>query len=153
MENNLIIKKANLEDIDKIIDIENDLNNRILSDVVLKNELNDNNYFYLIAYLDNLPIGYLSFSLCVEHADLNSIVIKKNYRQKNFAYQFLNFAIKELENLRIEKIFLEVRKSNVPAIKLYEKLSFTVINTRKNYYSSPDEDALIYIKEINSPHN
>ena len=42
---------------------------------------------------------------------------------------------------------LEVRASNGPAIALYEKLGFSEIGRRKNYYRNPREDALILRKE------
>jgi ribosomal-protein-alanine N-acetyltransferase len=36
-----------------------------------------------------------------------------------------------------------VRRSNVPALKLYEKFGFTVSGVRRGYYTHPDEDALV----------
>jgi ribosomal-protein-alanine N-acetyltransferase len=44
-------------------------------------------------------------------------------------------------------LVLEVRASNDPAIKLYEKLEFAQIGRRKNYYRNPKEDAIIMRKE------
>ena len=41
------------------------------------------------------------------------------------------------------RALLEVRRSNVPALKLYETLGFTVTDVRRGYYSQPDEDALV----------
>ena len=38
---------------------------------------------------------------------------------------------------------LEVRRSNVPAQRLYERLGFPVSAVRRNYYSQPEEDALM----------
>ena len=34
----------------------------------------------------------------------------------------------------VQLITLEVRESNLPAIKLYEKFGFEIVNTRKKYY-------------------
>ncbi len=41
------------------------------------------------------------------------------------------------------RTYLEVRRSNVPAQRLYESLGFTDTGVRKNYYSQPEEDALV----------
>ena len=40
-------------------------------------------------------------------------------------------------------VTLEVRKSNLVAINLYQKLGFEIVGTRKKYYSDNREDALI----------
>jgi ribosomal-protein-alanine N-acetyltransferase len=40
-------------------------------------------------------------------------------------------------------VTLEVRESNVTAQNLYKKYGFTVVNTRRGYYSDNDENALV----------
>ena len=40
-------------------------------------------------------------------------------------------------------ITLEVRKSNLPAIKLYEKAGFENMGIRPRFYTEPEEDAVI----------
>ncbi len=50
---------------------------------------------------------------------------------------------------------LEVRASNDAARLLYEQLGFSVSAIRRNYYSQPDEDALILwregLRDLDSP--
>ena len=46
------------------------------------------------------------------------------------------------------RTFLEVRRSNVPAQRLYETLGFKETGVRKNYYSHPEEDALVLSLEM-----
>ena len=48
----------------------------------------------------------------------------------------------------MEKIFLEVRESNAPAIFLYEKKGFTQCGIRKGFYRNPVEAALLMVKEL-----
>ena len=43
---------------------------------------------------------------------------------------------------------LEVRTSNLPAIKLYEKYGFRKVGVRPNYYRVPKEDAIIMTREF-----
>ena len=50
----------------------------------------------------------------------------------------------EFKQKEVQEIYLMVRASNAPAQKLYEKFGFEKIGVRKNYYYSPDEEALIY---------
>jgi len=48
-----------------------------------------------------------------------------------------------LGSLEAEDVFLEVRESNLPARKLYEKLGFVVVGKRPEYYDDPVESALV----------
>jgi ribosomal-protein-alanine N-acetyltransferase len=54
--------------------------------------------------------------------------------------KFLDFA----RGRSAEKVFLEVRESNLAARRLYEKLAFMETGRRKLYYQEPEEDAIVY---------
>ena len=54
--------------------------------------------------------------------------------------------MEETKKEGIEAFTLEVRATNMPAIKLYEKLGFTKAGIRKNFYENPKEDAIIMWK-------
>ncbi len=41
-------------------------------------------------------------------------------------------------------ILLEVRESNLPARRLYEKHAFRDVGRRRMYYKDPAEDAILY---------
>ena len=41
------------------------------------------------------------------------------------------------------RVILEVRESNVAALKLYEKIGFSVTGRRENYYRQPEEAAIL----------
>ncbi len=45
-------------------------------------------------------------------------------------------------------IFLEVRESNLPARRLYEKHGFRETGRRRNYYQNPSEDAILYVRPL-----
>jgi len=50
---------------------------------------------------------------------------------------------KRLLELGVKQIFLEVRVSNIPALRLYDSVGFRVHSRRKDYYSDPPEDGLV----------
>ena len=59
----------------------------------------------------------------------------------------LEFVLRLGAGLGARRATLEVRRSNAAALKLYERLGFSVAGVRKNYYANPVEDALILWRE------
>ena len=60
----------------------------------------------------------------------------------------LQAVIQSCQSAGVEMIFLEVRVRNFPAQALYLRMGFEIIGRRKNYYSHPQEDALIMEKKV-----
>ena len=55
----------------------------------------------------------------------------------------MQHVLSEGRRLGATRATLEVRASNVGALRLYERLGFYIAATRRNYYTHPVEDALI----------
>ena len=127
-----------------IITIEESLEHSILSKNVILNDFNNNLTTYIVYYLDNCPVGYLAYSSCIDHIDIISIAVNPEFRHKKIATSLFNYLQSNSNNM---ELFLEVRKSNAVAIALYKSLGFEYLSTRNNYYTSPCEDALIYVKK------
>ncbi len=87
-------------------------------------------------------VGALTISLGLDDADLEGIVVKKNYLNRGVATFLMEQMIKVVKESGINKILLEVRKGNTPAISLYQKFNFKAIHVRKGYYAD-GEDAVI----------
>ena len=92
-------------------------------------------------------VGVITCSTTLFDADIESVFVKKEFRKQGLASLLINGLENELKEKKIEKIFLEVRKSNLPAQNLYIKHGFDKISERKNYYSD-GEDAVIMAKEL-----
>lgn len=99
----------------------------------------------LVAYdSSGIIVGYCIFTTSFEDADLCRIAVADEYRRNHIAEKLLDAAFKKLTKNGINRVLLEVRKSNEPAISLYEKYGFKEIGLRKGYYSEPVEDGLVY---------
>ena len=145
---NIIIPKMQDEDIEEALLTEQSHNIHILSKNILKEDIKNKNYNYLVAKNnDGKIIGYIGISYVLDSADIISIVVHKDYTQKGIATLLLQEIFAFAKENNIQKIMLEVRKSNIPAQKLYEKHGFKQIAIRNNYYDNT-EDALIYEKEL-----
>ncbi len=62
------------------------------------------------------------------------------------------FLLDLARDLKMESAFLEVRRSNVAAQKLYEGLGFAVTGLQPMYYPDNMEDGLLMTKELRSAH-
>ena len=145
---NIIISKMQDEDIEEALLTEQSHNIHILSKNILKEDIKNKNYNYLVAKNnDGKIIGYIGIWYVLDSADIISIVVHKDYTQKGIATLLLQEIFAFAKENNIQKIMLEVRRSNLPAQKLYEKHGFKQIAIRNNYYDNT-EDALIYEKEL-----
>lgn len=143
------IEKANVNHLEEIYNLELDYPHLLLSKESLKSDLEDTNSIYLVATdSENKIVGVAGINILVDHADITMVLTKKEKQNLGIATLLLNNIIEKCKKLTLDSIFLEVRKSNIPAIKLYEKLGFKKISERKNYYADSNEDALIYILKI-----
>ena len=92
-------------------------------------------------------VGVITCDFNQFDADIEGVVVKKQFRKQGIGALLIEELEKALVNKNIEKIFLEVRKSNVVAQKLYQKMGFNAISQRKEYYSD-NEDAIVMAKEL-----
>lgn len=145
---NILISKMQDEDIDEALLAEQSHNIHILSKNILKEDIKNKNYYYLVAKNNQKKIvGYIGISYVLDEADIISIVVHKDYTKNGIATLLLQEIFKFAKDNNIQKLMLEVRNSNIPAQKLYEKHGFKQITIRKKYYDN-SEDALIYEKEL-----
>ena len=93
-------------------------------------------------------VGFCILQPVLDEANLLLMAIDPSQQGKGLGFQLLDASVQMLKNNPVQ-IFLEVRESNIPAIKLYEKADFHQIDLRKNYYPNPDgsrEHAIIMVK-------
>ena len=141
---NPVISVMNSNDIYKIIELQKNNNNNILSENSIISDIQNNTSIYFVAKIDKYIIGYIAADILYDHLDISSVLVDINYTRKGIAYTLLSYVIDYAKKNNIPEIFLEVRTSNIPAQKLYEKFNFLKINIRKNYYADNLEDAIIY---------
>ena len=70
------------------------------------------------------------------------MAILEKYRNKGFASKLLCYVFEHM-NTEINSIYIEVRETNIKALKFYRKFGFIEYNIRENYYSSPTENAIL----------
>ena len=92
--------------------------------------------------------GFLVVRAVVAEAEILNLCIAPEKRRSGLAESLLDVAVAELRRTRVDRLFLEVRESNTPAISFYEKHKFRETGRRPGYYRNPDEAAVLMMKEL-----
>lgn len=113
-----------------------------------KSEAEKDNGIVLYAVENEVVTGLICGYFAADEAEITSVAVAPEYRRKGIAGQLMKAYLTALPEIT-NSIFLEVRESNFPAIGLYEKFGFEKISIRKNFYSFPDENAVVMQHIIN----
>lgn len=140
---NLEIKPATPNDAALILKIENACFSSPWSEGSVKDALsNPCSHFYL-AYVEGNLAGYLGLQIFSGEGYVTNIATLPEFRRRGVAKALINEALKN----ETEFITLEVRESNTPAINLYSSFGFETAGVRKNYYSNPEENAILMTRK------
>lgn len=142
------IRFMQAEDISAIAELEKVCFSDPWSENSIASELDNELSCWLVAIEEGKLAGYVGSQTVLDGSDMMNIAVAPEYRRKGIAEALVVALVAELKKRKSICLLLEVRASNIPAITLYEKLSFVQVGLRKNYYRNPKEDALILRKEL-----
>lgn len=86
--------------------------------------------WYIILY-NTIKVGYIRTSDDTKKSICIGCDIHPDYRRKGIAEKSYLMFLKLLYNKNYVNIWLEVFEDNTPAIRLYKKLNFIIISSRK----------------------
>ena len=102
---------------------------------------------WLVALDRDRVVGYVGSQTVLGEADMMNLAVDPSFRKQRIGWELVSRLIELLKCDCVHCLTLEVRVSNHPAINLYEKMGFTQVGRRPNYYHHPKEDAFIMRKE------
>ncbi len=92
---------------------------------------------------DGELVGYLVLSRYVDAWHVMNVAVDPAWRRRGVASALLERLLAETQGDTERGYTLEVRVSNVDAIRLYERFGFRARGLRRAYYTDNREDALI----------
>ena len=95
---------------------------------------------------DGKVIAYVIGRLIAPEGEIYRVAVAPHKRQRGIGYRLLDYAVKTSKGHGLERLFLEVRSRNIPAIKLYTAYGFKEIGIRKNYYKDPQDNAIVMLR-------
>jgi [ribosomal protein S18]-alanine N-acetyltransferase len=88
-------------------------------------------------------LGFLVGRQVVAEMEILNFAVRADARRKGIGDQLLQSALAWAASFSGEQVILEVRSANETALRFYERHKFQIGGRRRNYYSSPDDDALL----------
>lgn len=143
----MIIRKWLYTDVNSVFKIEKESFSDAWTKEMISDTFIQDNFIGFVAEENEKVIGYIALTYCLDEAEINIIAVTRDFRRKGVASALLNATYEALLSSGIDKIFLEVRKSNKSAQNLYKKHGFTVIGVRPKYYKGV-EDAILMRKDL-----
>lgn len=113
-----------------------------------KNSLSMEQYRCIVLEEEETIKGFLLISSAGDEGEVQKIGVLKEERGRAYGKMLLEKGFSYWKTRGIHSVFLEVRESNYSARRLYEKLEFGNIGIRKRYYKNPDENAVLYMKQL-----
>ena len=146
------IRRMRESDLDRVYEIERDLFSMPWSRTSFLFEINDSRTSYPVTVLEDGEVaGYAVGWFVVDELHIGNIAVARP-RQGNGIGKFLvTHLLRQAADRGSAYATLEVRVSNVRAIKLYRRYGFKGIAIRTRYYTDDGEDALVMMAEIGRP--
>jgi len=104
-------------------------------------------HFYLAKTPRGEIIGFCSFWRVLDELHINNLAVAPEHRRSHVATALLGKVLEDGAKMGADRATLEVRHSNTPAQRLYERFRFVVAGIRRGYYTNPVEDALVLWKD------
>lgn len=142
----MLIRDMSKADLEEVYQIEKESFQDPWSKNSFIEAISNKNNIYLVAIVDGLIAGYCGCYGVAGEGYIYNVAVGKNYRRQGIGFRLLQDLIEAAKSRGIKSLTLEVRKSNLPAIKLYKKLGFVEAGIRKDFYTKPLEDAIIMWK-------
>lgn len=113
------------------------------SESVVRSEIDALGRRYILLFDGEELIAYAGYAQVLDEGHIMRVAVTARRRNEGLASLLLKKLMDEAARYGVERFTLEVRESNKPARKLYEKLGFVSAGIRKGYYSDK-ENCCIY---------
>lgn len=139
----VIIKKMSEEHIPSLVELEKICFSVPWTENGFAEELENDFARFFVAESNGEIAGYIGSHNVLGEVYITNVAVFPEHRSRGIAKKLIkNFLDLSYEE-KADFVTLEVRKSNVSAINLYKNAGFETVGERKNFYSSPNEDALL----------
>jgi [ribosomal protein S18]-alanine N-acetyltransferase len=102
-------------------------------------------YYSLVLDAGGIVVGYGIMSIAADEAHILNLCIHPSAQRIGYGRRLLEALLRRAGESDVNKVFLEVRPSNKPALNLYYSVGFVQVGIRPAYYQATygREDAVV----------
>lgn len=104
---------------------------------------------YYVIETDGKIVAYAGIWCVFEEAHITNVAVAPEYRRQGYGRLLMDKLLERAKEKGSQRVFLEVRPSNLAAINLYRGFGFLPGGVRRGYYTDNQEDALLLVKHFN----
>jgi len=104
----------------------------------------DASFFACARSRSGAVVGYVVAWFAGGEGEIANLAVDVPGRGQGIGGRLLDVAIARARSVRAEAVYLEVRASNEPALRLYRSRGFEEVGRRRSYYRKPTEDAIVF---------
>jgi ribosomal-protein-alanine N-acetyltransferase len=144
----IAIDDMKVEDLPEIVSIETASFTTPWSETLFYNEIFKAIAVSRVAKIEGKVVGHLCANVILDEGHILNLAVHPEFRRLGIASSLIKEMIDIMRDRNCRSVFLEVRISNEQARIMYQKFGFSLLGTRKNYYISPVEDAVIMVLRL-----
>lgn len=137
------IRRMELQDIERIMDIEKRSFADPWSESAYITEISNTSAYYIVICVDGAIAGFAGMWVIMDEAHITTIAVDPDHRRIKLGERLLINILEESVSRGAKRATLEVRQSNTAAQNLYRKFQFKAVAMRRGYYTDNNENALI----------
>jgi ribosomal-protein-alanine N-acetyltransferase len=132
-------------DLDGVLEVESESFTNPWTREMYASEIRDGSVCHILVVrtAERPVVGFCAFWLVCGEIHINNVAIRPGLRGRGLGTALVHAVLARAQALGATRATLEVRASNVGALRLYKRLGFCESGTRRSYYTNPVEDALI----------
>ncbi len=145
------IRRMNEKDASRLAEIEEKCFSLPWSEQAFLDALQHGNALIIVAEEEDTAstiLGYVCMYVAVDEGEITNVAVNPMERKRGIASRLMEEIHRQAKQMQLNKIFLEVRKSNLPAQELYKKYAYEEVGIRKNFYQKPTEDAIVMMVDL-----
>jgi len=146
---NVTVRPMRDVDVDAVLKIENEMYPFPWTEGIFRDCLRVG-YCCWVLMQDEQIVAYAVLSIAAGESHLLNVCVSKQCQRSGYGKQLVEHMLNLAKRHDAQVCLLEVRPSNIAAVRLYEKMNFVEVGIRPAYYPAKNgrEDALILALEL-----